>query len=249
MTDLYHFLVPFVFIMSGVVLVILLFISAPYGKFLRRGWGPVIRSKWAWMVMEFPSPALMILFFMTSAGQGPVAIAFLSIWLLHYLHRAFVYPFRQSGRDKDFPASLVVMALIFNFINGTINGYGIFHLRSYDVSYLAGGRFICGAALFVTGFVVNKWADEKLRRLRNRNPGEYVLPSGGLFDYISNPHYFGEILEWAGWATATWSLPGLAFFLFTFANLFPRALASHKWYKKHFSDFPGSRKALIPFII
>jgi protein-S-isoprenylcysteine O-methyltransferase Ste14 len=76
-----------------------------------------------------------------------------------------------------------------------------------------------------------------------------VIPQGWLFHFISSPHYFGEIVEWGGWALATWSLPGLAFFVFTFANLFPRAIASHKWYRLYFPDYPEKRKGIIPFVI
>jgi ABC-type transport system involved in cytochrome c biogenesis permease subunit len=47
----------------------------------------------------------------------------------------------------------------------------------------------------------------------------------------------------------TWSLPGLAFFVFTFANLFPRAVSSHKWYREHFQEYPKKRKSIIPFIV
>ncbi|MBA4323400.1 MAG: 3-oxo-5-alpha-steroid 4-dehydrogenase, partial [Odoribacter sp.] len=110
-------------------------------------------------------------------------------------------------------------------------------------------QFLAGILLFITGFIINKTADEKLRKLRKANANEYLLPRGWLFKYISCPHYFGEIIEWAGWAVLTWSLPGLAFSVFTFANLFPRAIASHKWYKANFPDYPGERKAVIPFVI
>lgn len=249
MAELYNFLVPLVFFIAAIVFIILFFVSAPYGKFLRKGWGPVLRSKWAWMLMEFPSPALMVIFFITSGSFGIPGFVFLSIWLVHYLHRTFIYPFRQPGKEKDFPAVVALMAFVFNCINGTINGYGVFHHYSYDLSYLVSGKFISGIALFAAGFIINKLSDEKLRNLRKQSPDKYVLPAGGLFNYVSNPHYFGEILEWAGWAIATWSLPGLAFFVFTFANLFPRAVASHIWYKSHFSDFPENRKAIIPFIL
>jgi len=47
----------------------------------------------------------------------------------------------------------------------------------------------------------------------------------------------------------TWSLPGLAFFVFTFANLFPRAIRAHKWYRAKFPDYPKDRKAVVPFIV
>jgi hypothetical protein len=56
------------------------------------------------------------------------------------------------------------------------------------------------------------------------------------------------MIEWIGWAILTWSLPGFAFAVFTIANLAPRAIASHRWYLKTFSDYPKKRKAIIPFI-
>jgi 3-oxo-5-alpha-steroid 4-dehydrogenase 1 len=97
--------------------------------------------------------------------------------------------------------------------------------------------------------VINKISDEKLRHFRKESPSEYIVPHGWLFNYISSPHYFGEIIEWGGWALMTFSLPGLAFFLFTFANLFPRAISSHQWYKKNFPEYPSGRKAIIPFLV
>ncbi|MGD0340994.1 MAG: 3-oxo-5-alpha-steroid 4-dehydrogenase, partial [Bacteroidales bacterium] len=103
--------------------------------------------------------------------------------------------------------------------------------------------------LFIAGFYINKTADEKLRKLRAGSPQEYMIPKGWLFRFISCPHYFGEMIEWGGWAMATWSLPGFAFFIFTVANLFPRAILSHRWYKANFKEYPSGRKAIIPFIL
>ena len=48
---------------------------------------------------------------------------------------------------------------------------------------------------------------------------------------------------------ATWSLPGLAFALYTAANVGPRALANHRWYHEKFDDYPKHRKALVPFVL
>ncbi len=249
MSSIYNFSVLSIFCMAGVVFLMLLYISAPYGKFLRKGWGPAWRSKWAWMIMEAPSPFLMLYFFITSPQKNLVLIIFILLWLAHYFHRTFIYPFTQSGSNKYYPVLLVAMAFIFNCINGFINGYGVFHFLSYDMAWLHSCQFITGIVVFITGFSINKTADEKLRMLRNGNRDEYVIPVKWLFNYISCPHYFGEIIEWGGWALMTWSLPGLAFFIFTIANLFPRAIASHKWYREKFPEYPASRKAIIPFVI
>ena len=84
-----------------------------------------------------------------------------------------------------------------------------------------------------------------------RAPGEsgYKIPSGGLFRFVSCPNYLGEILEWSGFALATWSVAGLSFAAFTLANLLPRALSNHRWYQKTFPEYPEDRRALVPFLL
>ena len=62
------------------------------------------------------------------------------------------------------------------------------------------------------------------------------------------PNYLGEIVVWSGWALATWSLPGLAFAVWTIANLAPRARSHHTWYQETFPDYPAERKALVPWM-
>lgn len=238
-----------IFSLTILVFILLFSISAPYGKFSRKGWGPLIKSKWAWMIMELPSPFLMTLFFLSSSRNNLPQNIFIFLWLAHYLHRTFIYPFTQSGGEKPYPYILVAMAFIFNCLNGFVNGYCIFHFKNYSLTWLYSWQFITGIIMFVTGYVINKIADERLRNLRLKNSGEYVIPEGLLFSHISSPHYLGEIIEWAGWAVLTWSVSGLAFFVFTFANLFPRAISAHRWYKSHFPEYPGNRKAIIPFII
>jgi 3-oxo-5-alpha-steroid 4-dehydrogenase 1 len=249
MDNLYKISLLLILGFAVIVFILLFFISAPYGKFSRKGWGPVIKSKWAWMVMEFPSPAMMLIFYIISDKKAPVISIFLILWLGHYLHRAFIYPFTQSGKEKAYPILLVLMAFTFNCLNGFVNGYGVFNLYFYDLSYLLKWNFFAGILVFITGFIINKTADAELRNFRKQNPSEYIVPHGWLFDYISSPHYLGEIIEWSGWAIMTWSLPGLAFLVFTFANLFPRAITSHKWYRSHFPDYPPGRKAIIPYLI
>jgi steroid 5-alpha reductase family enzyme len=249
MTIIYKYSIILILSLAAVTFVLLFFISAPYGKFSRKGWGPAIKSKWAWMIMEFPSPALMLIFFLTSSQKSIPHLFFLMVWQSHYFLRTFIYPFRQSGKQKPFPVLVLLMAVTFNCLNGVANGYGVFHLNSYHSSWLWSWQFIAGMILFIPGFVINKSADEKLRSFRQKSQSEYVIPDGWLFNYISCPHYLGEIMEWAGWALMTWSLAGFAFFIFTFANLFPRAIASHRWYRTTFPCYPTARKAIIPFIV
>ena len=61
---------------------------------------------------------------------------------------------------------------------------------------------------------------------KSGHPVIYFL--GGMFEYVSGANFLGEIVEWAGFAIATWSLPGLAFSFFTCCNIGPRAYQHHK---------------------
>jgi 3-oxo-5-alpha-steroid 4-dehydrogenase 1 len=105
--------------------------------------------------------------------------------------------------------------------------------------------------VWATGWLINLHADDYLISLRSpgEKNGSYKIPRGGMFEYVSAANYFGEILEWAGWAFAAASVPAAAFALFTFANLAPRGWKHHRWYLQKFKDeYPKTRRAVFPFI-
>jgi len=56
-------------------------------------------------------------------------------------------------------------------------------------------------------------------------------------------------LGWAGFGLAAWSAGGVFIFAVTAANLVPRALSTHRWYRERFADYPPARRALIPFVL
>lgn len=233
------------------VFIALFFISAPYGRHTRRGWGPPLPNWLGWLLMEaFSAIAMVVLFLIGEAPKTVTTLVFLLMWEAHYIHRSFIYPFMLRNGQKKMPLAIPLMAMGFNLGNAYINGRYLFHFSEgrYDADWLQDPRFIIGATLFVAGFVVNRWADSVLRSLRKPGETGYKIPHGGLYRFISCPNYFGEILEWFGWAIATWSIPGLAFAIWTFANLAPRARSNHRWYHEHFPDYPQERKAFIPGI-
>jgi hypothetical protein len=53
--------------------------------------------------------------------------------------------------------------------------------------------------------------------------------SGGLFNYVSGANFLAESIEWTGFAICAWTLPALAFSVFTWANIaFGRAIHHHQ---------------------
>jgi protein-S-isoprenylcysteine O-methyltransferase Ste14 len=143
----------------------------------------------------------------------------------------------------------MLLAIAFNVLNTWVNARWVAVFGSYPVGWLADPRFLVGLALFGGGLVLNVWSDRTLRRLRPPGETGYRIPRGGAYRWVSCPNYLGEIIEWSGWALATWSPAGLAFAVYTIANLAPRAVHHHNWYRIHFLDYPPERRALIPYVL
>ncbi len=230
---------------------VLLKITAPYGRHARQDFGPMINNTIGWIIMELPSLALFAaLFILTSTEKSAVNWVFFSIWVIHYTQRTFIFPLRQPNKHKQMPLLVAGSAIFFNLINAYFNGFYLGSIEPmYTMNWFLDPRFIGGVALFIAGFIINIQSDTILINLRKPGETGYKIPTGGMYRFVSCPNYLGEIMEWTGWAIATWSLPGLAFALWTAANLMPRALDNHRWYKRQFANYPADRKAVIPYIL
>jgi steroid 5-alpha reductase family enzyme len=225
------------------------FITAPYGRYRRAGWGPTVPARVAWIVMESPAPLLFAAVYATGAHRADlVPLLLLVLWQLHYVHRTFIYPFEMRAGTR-MPVGVIAMAIVFNVLNAYVNAHWIAAVGSYPHAWLADPRFLAGTAMFLGGLALNITSDRALRRLRGPGESGYRVPRGGAFEWVSCPNYLGEMVEWAGWALATWSLAGLAFAAYTTANLAPRALTHHDWYRERFPDYPPRRRALIPYVL
>lgn len=239
--------------LSAVTFVALFFVTAPYGRHAEKSKLPSVDSTLGWIVMEAPSALVPLACWIVGDHRfDPARLALLALWEIHYLHRAFVFPFRRRGRERRMPVSIPILALVFTSINGYLNGRWLFHFAPegvYGAGWLGDPRFLLGAALFVVGYGINQHADHVLFHLRKPGETGYKIPHGGLYRFVSCPNYFGEILEWVGFAIASWSPAGLVFAVWTVANLLPRAVAHHRWYRETFPEYPGGRKALIPYLL
>lgn len=243
------FLILWVLI-AVITFIYLFYVNAPYGRHIRNGWGKNISARAGWVVMESPCVILMIVYaYIMSDQLLLVHTIFLALWLLHYIHRSFIYPFVIDMTNPKMPISIAASAFFFNIVNVNIQAIGIFYLAEYAQNWIQGSVFYFGLLLFLVGMYINIRSDYLIVSLRREKGPGYHLPNKFMHKYLSAPNYFGEIVEWIGWAILTWSISGLVFALWTIANLFPRALAHHRWYKEKFKDYPKNRKAIIPGII
>jgi 3-oxo-5-alpha-steroid 4-dehydrogenase 1 len=247
----YHWLVIAWMALAAVTFFVLFFVDAPYGRFTRGGWGPRMSARWGWVLME--SPVLitfLVIYGLSDRKSNPVTLVFLVFWVAHYLHRSFIYPFRVHSSRPSITVSVIALGAGFNVGNGYLNARFLYALGpELQTSWLLDPRFVAGALLFWFGYVLNQHSDRVLIELRTNGEAGYKIPYGGAYQFVSCPNYLGEMVEWGGWALACWNPGALAFFVWTVANLTPRAVRTHRWYRDEFPDYPPRRKALLPFIV
>lgn len=245
-------LLVFIWILTAcAVFLVLLKISAPYGRHTSEKWGITIPNRLGWFFMELAALVPFIFFVFTGKGEKNAVIwTIVMLFSMHYVNRSMIYPFRIKTKNKRMPLAIVLMAVFFNTMNGFVNGYYLGTLQDqYQDGWFKNPAFIAGTILFITGMIINIVADNKLIHLRKRSANGYKVPYGFLFNKISCPNFFGEIIEWGGFALLCWSWPAFSFFVWTLCNLIPRALDHHRWYKNKFPDYPAERKAVLPFVL
>lgn len=84
-------------------------------------------------------------------------------------------------------------------------------------------------SIFIVGMAINCHSDSVLRNLRMPGENDYKIPKGGAFKWVSGANFFGEIMEWFGYAIFAGSTTAWAFALFTAANTIPRAINHHEF--------------------
>ena len=262
LTSFYIYL--WVMIAIAIVTFIALYhVEAGYGMLRTEKWGKTINNKWAWFFMEFPIFIAMIILclcFSHVHKWNIVSLIFLLIFQSHYIQRTLIFPFLLKGKGR-MPIGVMCLGISFNILNAAMQGYWIFFVaysQEPQALFVQAGKdwflswqFILGTILFVVGYFINLRSDYIIRHLRKDiNDTKHYFPKGFMFKYVTSANYFGEIIEWLGFAILTWSVSGLVFFLWTFANLVPRAAAIHKRYKDEFADeMKGKKlKRVFPFI-
>lgn len=246
----------FLWTMSGLALVVfiaLYFVRAGYGMFRSAQWGPSINNRLGWIIMEVPSCFMVILLWVQSGCLSYLpAILFLLLFFIHYVQRSFIFPLLMKGRSR-MPLAIMAMGMVFNVLNSVMQVGGLlwFPPQSYllGASYLLQPQAIIGFIVFAVGMGINLHSDHVIRHLRQPGDTRHYLPQHGMYRYVTSANYFGELVEWTGFAMLTDTPAAWVFVWWTAANLVPRADAIyHKYVDEFGAEAVGRRKRIIPFI-
>ena len=239
-------------VLALVVFIALHFFEAGYGYLFDRRYGRPIPNRIGWVLMESPVFILMCILWLCS--ERTLQAAPLTLFILfqaHYFQRSFIFPLLIRGNSK-MPVGIVLMGAVFNTLNALMQGGWIFYISPADYydDWFTRPYIYIGGAIFIFGMVINLHSDAIIRHLRKPGDTRHYIPRGGMFRYVSSANYFGEFLEWTGFAIASWSWAGAVFAWWTFANLAPRAASLRRRYEQMFGEefTKLHRKRMIPFI-
>lgn len=251
--DFYYSTVWIMLGLAVVVFIALHRVTAGYGMMYTKKRGPTVNNRLGWVLMELPAFLAMLLLWILSPRGGEVAQIVMAVFFLfHYFQRTFIFPLLIKGRSR-MPLAVMLLGVIFNTVNSYMIGGWLFYVAPvdyYGVSWLWSPLFILGSLVFFAGMAINLQSDHIIRNLRKPGDTRHYIPRGGMFRYVASANYLGEFVEWIGYAVMTWSLGGLAFAVWTFANLAPRAMKIHKRYEQEFGEeyIKLHRRYIIPFI-
>jgi 3-oxo-5-alpha-steroid 4-dehydrogenase 1 len=246
------------FLIAAITMIAARFVRTPYGRFADESYGASLDPRLGWFLMELPAVLSFVYFYVGGANaREPFALFVLFVWGVHYGNRGFLMPALMRvprGQKSSFGLMVVVMGWGVTSLHGYLNGRWASSLSPHvGWEWFSDPRFAIGILLYYVGLGINIHSDHVVRNLRTKDEvkrgiKEYRIPRGGLFEYVSNPSYFSELLFWVGFSIFTWSLAGVYILAISMANLIPRAVATHAWYREKFPEYPSSRRILIPLV-
>jgi len=238
-----------------------LMVSSPYGRFASASYGVEMDPRWGWFFMELMATVSFIYFYIQGPlATRPVSLIFAGLYLIHYANRGFYFPFNirvHKGSNSSFSWLVIVSGIIVTSLHGYLNAQWYSRFAEFlDWDWMCSPTCIVGLVLYEVGFWATIRCEYIMRHLRDGDSdsnsftpaARYKIPRGFLFEYVSSPQYFTELIAFFGWAVMTWNPAGAVIFCISAANLVPRAVQTQAWYKNKFDNYPPERKILIPFL-
>lgn len=164
--QLHQYLLYFLFGFSLIFFIASFFYTTPYGRFKSKA------SKWdfaplpGWLLLESPCLFSAALTFILAGGNNKalVPLILICIWQSHYFYRSVIFPLRVSKGSKAVSFSGIAFGIVFNSINGFLNGYTFSHAEHLlNPEWLYSANFIIGVSLMAIGLSINIHSDNILK--------------------------------------------------------------------------------------
>lgn len=216
---------------------------AQYSKFAKQDESSrMVSSRIGMLIIYTPSIFFSLIVSIATHGLLEFPVANI-LCILHFVKRDLEVLFLHIYSGK---VSLGVSTMIGTYY--TITASAISYVSAKEVSHTEKRISIL---LFVVGSIGNCYHHYLLAKLRSdgNNKKIYLIPQGGMFNYVTAPHYFFELIAWLGMAVASRHFNIYLVFLSMCSYLSGRAVAQSQFYKDKFADeWSETKKILVPFL-
>lgn len=173
-------------------------------------------------------------------------IAFL-LWMVHYSKRLLETFFVHEFGTLTMPVFNLFKNCAYYWSFAVAVGWNV---NIPNESELADWHVIIGFPWFCIFMLLNFVCHMRLKYMRPKGTNAFVIPHGGLFEYITCPNYFCEIMTWVGFNILTGFTPaGVAFNIVGALQMLQWAKQRRAKYVKLFGkQWPRNRYVLFPFI-
>jgi len=169
------------------------------------------------------------------------------LWMVHYTKRLLESLFVHEFGTLTMP--------IFNLFKNCAYYWTFAALVGFNVNIptteeLPAWHLYLGFPWFCCFMTLNFICHMRLKYMRPKGTNAFVIPHGGLFEYITCPNYFCEIMTWFGFNILTGFTPaGVAFNIVGAWQMYQWATQRRDKFRKMFGkQWPENRYVLFPFI-
>ena len=223
-----------------------------YGRLFKNGktiLGKTISSKWAFFLFNIiPTiPYLYIVCFYSEMAYGYVTLTVPAIcWLTLRVFRGTIYAYKRSRYSEPWPLESALYFLLINTLLAVIQA------KTTVASYpgFMEIKTIIAFVFWVVAFILGMICDFKATKSRFKPSNGYKIIKGGLFELVTSPNYFCEMIMWISWTLMFSFDTGCTTTLVALLpNVLGRSLNYHKWAQRFFKgSYPKKRTAIIPFV-
>ncbi|XP_031557314.1 steroid 5-alpha-reductase DET2-like [Actinia tenebrosa] len=222
-----------------------------YSKFSKQVGSLNARLGWT-ITYAMPAVTYDILWFIYGKPSSPFHFIALGTYNAHFIKRILECLFVHKY-SRNIEVMSVIQIGAFYTLGASVQHYWCnVYTSANDGNRLMNNKIllIVGFVAFIGGEFINFYHHALLASLRPKGsaPGNYVVPSGGLFDLLVCPHYFGEIIGWFGMAILGQHSCLYLSWLSMVAYLAGRSHQTREWYLNKLDHFPRERKNLFPYI-
>jgi len=177
---------------------------------------------------------------------GTQKIAFF-LWMVHYTKRLLESVFVHEFGTMTMPLKNLFKNCAYYWFFAVAVGYNVNIPTTKELPVVC---TIIGFPWFCCFMILNFICHMRLKYMRPKGTNDFVIPRGGLFEYITCPNYFCEIMTWFGFNILTgFTIAGVAFNIVGAAQMLKWATERRDKYRKMFgSKWPNKRWVLFPFI-